>query len=766
VLAGTAITRNLANERLIDRMMLLLASGVLALVLLTSIPAQAAGGVRFSPAFYVVTALYLLVTLVGAHVAPRLGSIGHLERLRWTVLTLTLVAMLSMSYFLGGANWIGAQPLFFLVFGAAFTPNPWRAVLIVVAGVSGYVGVSVLTATGALPAQTPLGGPMHEFGGGALAATLAYTTLALALYFVLSGVIGFLLTLQRDALATTTDELADSKRELEELNARLEERVTEKTRELEERYRELHVMAEIGKIVNASLDVDNVYLEFIGEVRKLLPFDQASIAVFGRDRSQVRLLRALVEDGVVRGTNFDLAAERALSVSGKPQIFADFSRESDAWVERDYLVKTGAVCGASVPIFSKGVLIGSFNVVSNRANTYEASHVALMERAVEPLALAMENARLYDEMRAIADTDGLTGLPNRRSLERTLAHEIARAERNGGNCSVLVMDIDNFKTFNDTLGHQAGDEVLVTFAGMLRETCRETDVVGRQSGDEFTVVLPDTRSEEAFALAQRIHDAMRRAAWRYPGEQGAAVTTSIGVATHPYDGSDGETLLSRADSAMYVAKAAGGGQTRLSSDVVEEQPGNAPRQVRFALVETLAGAAAERMNGGNAEARTLTAFTVRAAVQIASQLGLDDAEQRALRVAAMSHALAIFPGDDPYGHEERWGLDPAMDGLYLKLGRLFVAASPGLDETLRAVERHHRPWDALDGSGESRMARVLAVAETYARLTMPRFTEADGDAALSPGEAVARMKDDVRLDRSVVEQLGRAVDVEAAPQAA
>ena len=758
---AAGLDRDLANERMIDGMMLTLASVVLTLVLVTSIAFHVAGGVHLSALFYVTTAAYLAVTIVAGLAAPRMTTRRELEWLRWTALVLTTAAMLSMSYFLGGANWIGAQPLFFLVFGCTFTPKPWRACIIAATGIGGFVALSTLSGTGVIPAQDPVGASHDALSHTQLAATVAYTTVALLLFFVMSAVIAFFLMLQRDALSSTTSELEDSKRALERLNASLEERVASKTHELEERYREQHVMAELGKIVNASLDIDRVYLEYMDEVRKLVPFDQASIAVFSADRSRMRLLRAIVNGGAVEGTSFELDTSRALSTSGKAVVFDDFGAQGSDWLERDYLVMQGMTCGASVPIFSHDALLGSFNVVASAAGTYDERRLALLERIVEPLALAMENARLYEEMRAIADTDGLTGLPNRRSLQRTLEHEIARAVRNGSQSSVLVMDIDNFKTFNDTLGHQAGDDLLVQFGRMLRDTCRETDVVGRQSGDEFTVVLPDTRSEDAFALAQRIHDAGQRADWKYPGDRGTNVTTSIGVATYPYDGADGETMLSRADSAMYVAKSAGGGQTRLSSDVVDDAPATERRQVRFALVEALAGAAADRMSGDDAQTRTLTAFTARAAIQIAEQLGMGDAEQRTLRIAAMSHALAIFPPEDPYGEEQRWGLDDELDEIYLKLGRLFVAASPGLDETLHTVHYHHRPAGELHENSEMLLARVLAVAEAYARLTMP-----GAEPQLSPTDAFAALREDSALDPSMVAALAGAIDVETAGRAA
>lgn len=759
--ARVEIGRDMANDRLIDRMMLILASIVLALVLVTSSIFEFADRVHLAPYFYLTSAGYLAVTLGAGWLAPRLATPQQLERLRWFALATGAAAMLSLSYYLGGANWLGAQPLFFLVFGCTFIPNYWRASGIAAVGILGFAGIATLQGMEVLPTQHPLDGSILPLGGGQLAATVVYTSISLTLFFVMSGVISLFLTLQRDALSTTTRELEDSRRELEDGNARLEERVAEKTRELEDRYRELHVMSEIGKIVNQSLDIDNVYLAFIDEVRKLLPFDQASIAVISADRERVTLLRGLIEHGSISGTTFEMPAAQSLSVAGSARIFTDFAAEDEAWIEREYLLATGAVCGASVPILSHDLQVGSFNVVANTAGTYSDAHLRLMERIVEPLALAMVNARLYDEMRAVADTDGLTRLPNRRSLERTLEHEIARSVRVAGRCSVLVMDIDNFKALNDSLGHQAGDELLIQFADMLRETVRETDVVGRQSGDEFTVVLPDTRSEDAFALAQRIHETMKQRDWKYPGEQSAAITTSIGVATYPYDGEDSEALLSRADSAMYVAKAAGGGQTRLSSDVVDSDQTTGRRQVRFALVEALAGAAAERMSGGDAHLRTLTAFTARAAIQIAEQLHLDEAEQRSLRVAAVSHALSIFPKDDPYGEENGFGLDTSLDDIYLKLGRLFVAASPGLDETLHIVHLHHRASIELGEAGDTRLARVLAVAEAYARLTLP-----GAEPQLTPAQAIDTLAANPMLDQVIVATLSAALHAEAPTRAA
>ncbi len=167
--------------------------------------------------------------------------------------------------------------------------------------------------------------------------------------------------------------------------------------------------------------------------------------------------------------------------------------------------------------------------------------------------LVAENERLRAEverLKALALTDALTGLPNRRYLEERLTGEIGRATRYGAPLAVMVIDVDDFKRINDTWGHAKGDEVLVWVGRFLRSQLRTHDVVGRTGGDEFVVMLPSTDREGAELLATRLRDALDA----LRGRHDHPVKLSIGVAALGPGAGDTNTLLTAADRAMYVAK--------------------------------------------------------------------------------------------------------------------------------------------------------------------------------------------------------------------
>jgi diguanylate cyclase (GGDEF)-like protein/PAS domain S-box-containing protein len=177
------------------------------------------------------------------------------------------------------------------------------------------------------------------------------------------------------------------------------------------------------------------------------------------------------------------------------------------------------------------------------------------EHQLEAYQQQLEEALARVEVQSL--TDGLTDLANRRAFTRKLDEEFERAKRYGGALSLLMLDVDFFKIFNDTFGHPAGDELLQTVARLLEEEARATDMVARYGGEEFAIILPDTEREGAFMLAERFRRAVEAMPWRT-----RATTVSIGVASFVPSLATSSELLTMADTALYRAKHEGRNRVR------------------------------------------------------------------------------------------------------------------------------------------------------------------------------------------------------------
>jgi diguanylate cyclase (GGDEF)-like protein len=179
--------------------------------------------------------------------------------------------------------------------------------------------------------------------------------------------------------------------------------------------------------------------------------------------------------------------------------------------------------------------------------------------------VALENARLHRVVEEQALTDDLTGLANRRRFLQSLAVEVSRTERFGGDLSVIIADLDDFKQVNDRFGHEAGDSVLREVATILRESLRDVDLPARLGGEEFGVIVPETDGHGAHAVAERVRAALKARTIRTVPGADLTVTASFGIASFP-DAPTADGLMRAADAALYRAKAEGKDQTVASSD--------------------------------------------------------------------------------------------------------------------------------------------------------------------------------------------------------
>lgn len=240
-------------------------------------------------------------------------------------------------------------------------------------------------------------------------------------------------------------------------------------------------------------------------------------------------------------------------------------------VQLDAMAPTACICSLGVPgkgsylcvpLVASGQVMGLVNLQAKRAGHFTPRLQRIAEACISVVASALQYLRALDLAQEQAIRDGLTGTLNRRFLDEVLLKEVDQALRRKDALSALMLDIDHFKQFNDTFGHEAGDKVLRVFARCLREQVRTGDVVARYGGEEFSVLLPHTSHEEAADLAERLRKTVEALPLPEPEfPKGCRVTVSIGVATLPDHASDAEGLLGAADKALYGAK--GGGRNRV-----------------------------------------------------------------------------------------------------------------------------------------------------------------------------------------------------------
>jgi diguanylate cyclase (GGDEF)-like protein len=213
-----------------------------------------------------------------------------------------------------------------------------------------------------------------------------------------------------------------------------------------------------------------------------------------------------------------------------------------------------------LPLAVGGELIGVVQFERDDAHPYTRRDLGRVRALANQAATAISNAQRHRTVTDQAVTDGLTGLFNRRHIQATLESEQRRAQRYGHEFSVIMLDIDHFKGYNDTYGHTQGDVLIKMVAGLLRANVRAVDIVGRYGGEEFLVLMPETSKMEATYTAERLRQAVADAA--FPGHADApefavSKTISLGVATLPEDAPDAEMLVTRADQALYEAKRGG-----------------------------------------------------------------------------------------------------------------------------------------------------------------------------------------------------------------
>ncbi len=224
---------------------------------------------------------------------------------------------------------------------------------------------------------------------------------------------------------------------------------------------------------------------------------------------------------------------------------------------------------ACIPLTAQGESLGWLYLSTSGHGSFPKLSVAIA--AAEQLALALANLKLRQHLRDLSVRDPLTGLFNRRYLTESLGREMARCRRRKLPLSVMVLDLDHFKIFNDTLGHQAGDSMLVAFARMLQGSVRNEDIACRLGGEEFILIMPEMDEQIASLRATELLESVRKLEVMHDGQLLPQITTSIGIAVFPDHSNEPDQLIGASDSALYQAKRAGRDRYAIAEKLVPEK---------------------------------------------------------------------------------------------------------------------------------------------------------------------------------------------------
>jgi len=380
------------------------------------------------------------------------------------------------------------------------------------------------------------------------------------------------------------------------------------------------------------------------------------------------------------------------------------------------------------PIMSRRKLVAILALIRKHPRgDYGGDDADLLMTFAHEASVAIENAMRYERARQRANTDELTGLFNHRHFYQRLDEEIARSSRFGGVFSLVMLDMDNFRVYNEAYGHFAGDKVLETLGKTIDQSIRGIDSGFRYGGDEFSIVMPQTPPEQARKAAERL----RKAIEARTDLEGMPLSCSIGVATWPTDGVMREEVVQSADAALYQAKRSGGNRVCLASEVALSQAMRAgaahDSRNRDAVLSTIYALAAT-VDAKDHYTYGHSKKVSRYATDIAEALGYSPDGVERIRAAALLHDIGkIGISDRLLGQREPLRTDD-WDVIHSHpdLGVAILKHVDGLADCLPGVQYHHERYDGtgypanLKGENIPLDARILAVADAFDAMTTER----------------------------------------------
>lgn len=337
---------------------------------------------------------------------------------------------------------------------------------------------------------------------------------------------------------------------------------------IQRRWREVNTILRLSMLVGLPMEMDAALSMLCDLAAEIVTYDAALVYLWeeGSEQMLLRTSRGLenIPDPLARGNVLNFW----VSKYGRPMLVCRGSHpQADT-----LLAETNAQSALVVPLLVNNRTLGSMQFFSKSTGVFsnEDAQLLWILALVSENMLSREHAN--EGLLTFAFTDYLTGLKTRGYFEQQLELELKRCERKKAALSLLMLDIDYFKTLNDRYGHHVGDQVLRDVSSLLTKDMRGVDTVARYGGEEFVIILPETPAAFAVRVAQRIRRSVEQAKF-FAGSAAdiERLTISIGIAVYPHDGRFKQDLIESADAALYDAKSRGRNQVMLYSDLTRQQ---------------------------------------------------------------------------------------------------------------------------------------------------------------------------------------------------
>jgi diguanylate cyclase (GGDEF)-like protein len=320
---------------------------------------------------------------------------------------------------------------------------------------------------------------------------------------------------------------------------------------------ELTIFHDVAKALTSSLDLDSILQTIMDKMAEyfrpdtwsLLMVDEGQdelyFAIAVGDKSEaLKTVRLKMGEGIAGWVAKHGESRIVPDVNADP-LFAGRVDQTTKWETRS------VIC---VPLRSKLRVLGVIQLVNVDMERFKDAELFFLQSLCDYAAIAIENARWVEKIQELTITDDCTGLYNARHLYKTLDTEVYRSSRFGYEFSILFIDLDHFKSVNDTHGHLIGSKLLAEIGYLIKAQLRLIDFAFRYGGDEFVVLLPQTGKDQALVVAKRLRDGLRASSFCQAEGLNLNVRASIGLATYPHDARTAHDVIRQADGMMYVVK--------------------------------------------------------------------------------------------------------------------------------------------------------------------------------------------------------------------